>query len=69
MKKNALNELRKQNNELISKSIEETTTKIVDARMRMRRGEAKNLKEVANLSRTLAQLKTLLTEKNIEGAK
>lgn len=69
MKKNDFIEIKKLKSDALTKNIQETITSIVEARMKLRRGESKNIKELKNLRITLAKLKTLLTEKQMEPSK
>lgn len=65
MRKNDLIEMKKSPNSISSK-IEEVSKSIVEAKLKLQRGELKNLKEVKMLRRTLSQLKTLQNQAKME---
>ena len=65
MKKKDLSEARAKDTKEIAKLIEDKKLKLDKVRVEISAGEEKNVKAVANLKREIAQLMTVLKEKEI----
>ena len=61
------NEIRKLSTEEINKKIAETKEELFNLRMKQATGSLENPARIRNLRKTVARLKTILKEREIEG--
>ncbi len=65
MKRNDLVELRKLNLASLQKRLSELQKELVLTKLKIKRGELANLRAAKNLRRTIAVIKTIMTEKQL----
>jgi ribosomal protein L29 len=65
MKKKDLVSLRKKEIKDLEKMVEEKRAKAINAHVKMQAGQEKNLKKASNLRREIAQILTIIKEKEI----
>lgn len=66
MKKNEITELRKKTEGELAKEVAALTTKIAEAKLKLKRGELKDLHVTTNLRRSMVVIKTILKEKSMQ---
>ena len=69
MKKTELQDLTKQTAKAVEKKLADAQANLVELQMKLRKGELTNPREPKALRRSIAQLKTLLTQKQKEESK